>query len=178
MTASDGAYCAQLAQFTSVTVPLEDDSLSEIVRTGARRLLRALRNGQYPPNAFDELVAEVNVERGIELDLTTTYNFHHSPLAVPDVADVDLPAYIDGVRGDTTFDWVDKLQHENYKMYLDSWVDDQLHLMLRVDTACLPAEGIEPLLRAMEDAVVRLSLGDVPLAALAGLASPVLSRDR
>ena len=163
-TPEQARFAGQLAQFTSVAVGLADPSVSAVIREADRALREANENGQYPPAALDDLLCRLGAERAVTLDLTTTLNYHRSEPAVPDVPDPEFQSFVDAHRSSSTFAWTSKLELENYKLYMDAWLDTELHLGMRVDTRYLPPAETEAILRGMEQSLVRLATGDITVA--------------
>ncbi|WP_330241361.1 condensation domain-containing protein [Streptomyces sp. NBC_00525] len=152
-----------------VRADLTDGSFTELVRSVAQATKADLLRSQCDPAARDRLMARVNGERGVHLDLSSFFNdirvFMGGRSAEPD-HDADL----DALTSRTRLAWIGEWDRQDAKFFFHArTLGDCDHVYAMIDTAFMPAESAERLMRGLERVLITCAGADLPLSELRDL---------
>ncbi|WUS99719.1 condensation domain-containing protein [Streptomyces sp. NBC_00708] len=153
---SNGMVCADLA----------DGTFTGLVHSVAGATRADLLRSQCDPVERDRLMARVDRERGVRLDLSSFFNdirvFMGDRAAGPD-DDADLESLARGTR----LEWIGAWDRQDAKFFFHArTLGDCDHVYAMVDTAFMPAQSAELLMRGLEKVLVRAAGADLPLSEL------------
>lgn len=160
LSADDLWYVGGLTQHSVITIRTAGE-VREAIQHSALGSMNAVRYGRYPRPALDEVVHAVEARRGSGVELGCTYNFIHDGGWVPQPVDTDdLENTLRRLRRETSMEWWDAVERENYRLAFTAWgYPGPLVLRLQADTADFPQADITALLVAVERALCAVALG-------------------
>ncbi|WP_405939559.1 condensation domain-containing protein [Streptomyces sp. NBC_00726] len=156
---SNGLVCADLA----------DGTFTGLVHSVAQATRADLLRSQCDPAERERLTARVNDERGVHLDLSSFFNdirvFMGERSAGPDDS-----ADLDALASRTRLAWIGEWDRQDAKFFFHArTLGDCDHVYAMIDTAFMPAESAERLMRGLERVLITSAGADLPLSELRGL---------
>jgi hypothetical protein len=156
---SNGYVCADLGAAT----------FDELVRATASRNMVAQARSQCDPVRREEIVQEVGSARGLDFELSALFTDlrwadHSEPV---ETSAEDLAA----LREKTEVAWVGGWERMNASLFFHTFAEAESEpVCLLVDTAFVPVDRVEAVLRGLESTVVAAAVsGSAPLTSAAGL---------
>jgi len=143
-----------------VSIATDVATFDQLVPIAVEGSMRALRHGRFDTLAQQALLAEIQQDRGVPLDLRTRFNDMWS------VAGESRPTA--GLRQPaSTFEWVAETDNDTISFFLDIFGDpDEMRVRLLVDTYRIPDDAVPDLLTGFERLLIALVEHDVALADL------------
>ena len=153
-----------VAQAGVCAVDVAGASAAEVVERAGRGSITAYRHAYFDPEALDELVEQVSIERGEDANIRTYFN-NRGTYAPPRDADreVDpreLARELRAARRDTVFRWFarEELQRERFFVHVDDTPEGGLRFEIRIDTHYVSPAQAEAFAYAMEAAAIEAAL--------------------
>ncbi|MFJ6214082.1 condensation domain-containing protein [Streptomyces sp. NPDC092296] len=153
-----------VAQAGVCTVDVAGVSAAEAVERAGRGSMTAYRQAYFDPEALDELVARVSIERGEDVSIRTYFN-NRSTYALPadtdrEVDPEELARELRAARRDTVFRWFarEEDQAERFFVHVDDTPEGGLRFEIRVDTHYVSPAQAEAFAYAMEAAAIEAAL--------------------
>lgn len=149
-------------QDVPVFLDLSDAAMSDIIVRANTAILQAARFGQYPPAELAARRREIEIERGVALDLSCWLNYrlvgHRRPLS----PDPPSRAALAEAEKATRWRWNDGVDSSTstYFVFADD-AGDMIRFTLLVDTAVLPPDEAVAWLRSVERLLSATATGDV-----------------
>lgn len=145
---------------------LRGGTFADLVHRTALGTLQAMVRSQCDPVGRDQLIADVNNDRGVAMDLSSFFNDFRSrdtanPVLTPDDA-------LQALTETTTVDWIGQWERQDAKFFFHAASEDRCDpVYFMVDTAFIDRPTTERTLRALERLVVAAALRPgLPLAEL------------
>ncbi len=152
-----------------LVVDLPGGTVAAAVRATHKAATTAYFYGYYDPCAVDELVDSLAAQRGVRFDLSALYNDLSAFLDETDIVDVP-EADARKLLAESVIVQESTWDGQHCKMYLAAEPGTgicRLHLV--GDTAYLPLDAMETLLRGIEQIVLEAAYRDVAVADIPGL---------
>jgi hypothetical protein len=138
---------------------IPDATVDELVVYTRRRALVAYKNAYHDPDLRESMMAQVNLERGEQVDIECAFNDRR----LKPVEDGGPPPSAEQVRAalpDTAFQWLKGQDHRPYDrlyVYIDD-VPDTVQLTIATDLNYVSPEDLEACVRGMEELAVAAAL--------------------
>lgn len=137
-------------------------TFTDLVRTCASRTLLVQARGQCDPRDRSCVIAGINEERGINLDLSTFFNDFRGADPAPPTE--EHPPDLDALCGRTRLSWIGQWERQDAKFFFHVVHDDDCDPMyVMIDSAFIPLDDVGPLLLGLERLVVHAVRGPVRL---------------
>ncbi|MEV2245463.1 condensation domain-containing protein [Streptomyces sp. NPDC049970] len=139
-------------------------SAAEVVERAGRGSMTAYRHAYFDPEALDELVGRVSIERGEDANIRTYFNDRSTyapPAGSEREADPgELARELRAARRDTVFRWFarEEVQAERFFVHVDDTPEGGLRFEIRVDTHYVSPAQAEAFAYAMEAAAIEAAL--------------------
>jgi hypothetical protein len=162
-----------VAQAGVCAVDVAGADVTEVVERAARSSMTAYRHAYFDPEALDELVQRISVERGEDANIRTYLNDRSTytlPPATGRAADPqELARELRAARQETVFRWFarEEVQTERLFVHVDDTPEGGLRFEIRIDTHHLSPAQAEAFAYAMEAAAIEAALQE-PAAQIAG----------
>jgi hypothetical protein len=146
------------SQTVPLAVDLSSDDLGRVMASAHAASLGAARYGSSDPLATRRLTDEVLKERGQQLELGRTFNFHRTdtPDAIPDLDALEL----NSMKVKSTLSWGDTANEENMTFYAHvygTW--PKADMTFWIDTTYISRSELAALVLGMEDTLVAFATG-------------------
>ncbi|HEX6686379.1 MAG TPA: hypothetical protein VF062_26645, partial [Candidatus Limnocylindrales bacterium] len=148
-----------LIQAGLCVIDVPDGTVDAAAAATRRRAITAYKYAYYDPVRREELIARVNEERGEAVDLECSLNdirlTGRDSLGPP-----PTPEQIRAALPRTSFEWTDRQDRQPYdKLYVTvEDVPDSMRLTAYCDSHYLSSDGLEALVRGMEEVAVSAAL--------------------
>jgi hypothetical protein len=141
---------------------------ADVVKRAGQGSLTAYKHAYFDPEALEELVRRVSVERGTDADVRTYFN-NRSSYALPAAgtgAEPDAHALREA-RRDTVFRWYEQqeTQTERFVVHVDDAPSGGLRFEIHVDTHHVSPAQAEAFAYAMEAAAIEAAFPDTAVPA-------------
>lgn len=149
-----------VAQAGVCVVDVAGASAVEAVERAGRGSMTAYRHAYFDPEALDELVERVSIERGEDARIRTYFN-NRSTYAPAAFTDREAgPQELKAAGQDTTFRWFarEEVQKERFFVHVDDTPEGGLRFEIRVDTHYVSPAQAEAFAYAMEAAAIEAAL--------------------
>lgn len=144
-----------LCQNGILVVEVGDAPLDEVVDRAQRASLRASKNAYFNPDDHAEMLARVDRERGVHVDIACLFNARDQSGGPLDPDPLPTEAEVLAARERSVLSWgppMDVFPEKAMLNFEDSF--GAAELLLEADTHYVPAERMVELLRGMEEVVV------------------------
>ncbi|WP_345704110.1 condensation domain-containing protein [Kitasatospora paranensis] len=155
-----------VAQAGVCAVDVAGASAAEAVERAGRGSTTAYRHAYFDPEALDELVERVSIERGEDANIRTYFN-NRSTYALPaetgrEMDPQELAGELRAASRDTVFHWFarEEAQRERFFVHVDDTPEGGLRFEIRVDTHYVSPAQAEAFAYAMEAAAIEAALGE------------------
>lgn len=152
------------AQAGICAIDAEGAEAAEVVRRASRVSMTAFKHAYFDPEALDELVRRVSIERGTDADVRTYLN-NRSSYALPADGSQVAARDLREARHETVFRWYERQeeQTERFFVHVDDAPGGGLRFEIHVDTHHVSPAQAEDFAYAMESAAVEAAgAGAVP----------------
>ncbi|NJP43964.1 condensation domain-containing protein [Actinacidiphila epipremni] len=165
-----------VAQAGVCVIDVAGATAAEVVERARRGSMAAYKHAYFDPEALDELVARISVERGEDAEIRTYFN-NRSTYEPPPGAGADAEAdpqelarELLAARADTVFRWIaeEDAQTERFFMHVDDTAEGGLRFEIRIDTHYVSPAQAEAFAYAMEAAAIEAAVSEVVAEAVAG----------
>ena len=162
------------AQAGLVLLDVADSTVEDVIDRAGSAAMNALKHSYFDPKRLNELIEEIGLERGAELDIASFFNDRRATtMTSPAPADPEAPAGSAApqpagptsaedfakARAAGRFEWVQRRNDPVERLFLH--VDegpDGLSLIVEADTRGLSPAQIEQLVREIEQVAVEAAL--------------------
>jgi hypothetical protein len=160
-TALSDVVC-MVAQAGICAIDAEGADAAEVVRRAGRVSMTAFKHAYFDPEALDELVRQVSIERGIDAEARTYLN-NRSSYTLPADGTQVAARDVREARRETVFRWYERQQDrtERFFVHVDDAPGGGLRFEIHVDTHYVSPAQAEAFAYAMEAAAVEAA-GAVP----------------
>ncbi|MGC4897469.1 condensation domain-containing protein [Micromonospora sp. DT31] len=153
----------KLFQSSPLCLDLDGETFGDLVESTSRRLLRASRFGQCDPLQVAPLVHGDGPHRGAHLALPVVYDYHHREEAGADRV-VDGIDELRAVAVESTFRWLDTLDDENMRLYVQVHeFDVRARVVFWIDTHYLSRADLAAIVFGTERLLIEATAGEIPL---------------
>jgi hypothetical protein len=171
------------AQAGLVLLDVADSTVEDVIERAGPAAMNALKHSYFDPKRLNELIEEIGVERGAELDIASFFNDRRAtPMSSPSPADPEAPTgpaasapsatpaalkpadaataedYA-AARAASRFEWVQRRNDPVERLFLH--VDegpDAITVIVEADTRAMSPAQIEQLVREIEQVAVEAAL--------------------
>ncbi|MFI0944273.1 condensation domain-containing protein [Streptomyces sp. NPDC021020] len=144
-----------VAQAGVCAIDAADASAADVVRRAGQGALTAYKNAYFDPEALDELVGRISVERGTDASIRTYLN-DRSSYTLPAEDTGAGPRELREARRDTVFRWYEQQedQTERFFVHVDDTPEGGLRFEIHIDTHYVSPAQAEAFAYAMEAAAI------------------------
>ena len=151
-----------LCQNGILVVEVGDAPLDEVVDRAQRASLRASKSAHFDPADHAGMLARVDRERGVHVDIAVLFNARDQSGGPLDPTPLPTAAEIAAARDGSVLTWGEPIPFFPEKAMLNfEDTPDAVVLLLEADTHYVSAEEMVEMLRGMEDIVVAAAYPDV-----------------
>ncbi len=157
------ASVSPLAQSNVAAINVADSTFDEVVGKAWRAMTQAGRCSYFDPNQMAELVAQVNQERGEDVQVDVSFNDRRrTHLATPPLDTLPTESELAAARERATVRWESPLDTYDHTAYFHvNDVPDAIDYLLCADTHHLSPAEMESVVRCVEDVFVVAALDPI-----------------
>jgi Condensation domain len=148
-----------LIQISPYLLDVAGITVGEAVDRAAQSAINAYKNAYFNPYEQDEVIQQVEADRGEELDLSCFYNDRRQSDRGHATGGLATPEQIRAALGHSTLSWEPEINMPRRKIYFN--VDDPpgaIEFVMSVDTRYFARPDMEAIMRNVEEAVVQAAL--------------------
>ncbi|MGW5355591.1 condensation domain-containing protein [Streptomyces sp. NPDC004031] len=152
-----------VAQAGVCAIDVAGADAADAVRRAGQGAMTAYKHAYFDPEALDELVARISVERGTDANIRTYLNDRSSYALPPEGSTAPTDAReLRDARRDTVFRWYEQKedQTERFFVHVDDAPQGGLRFEIHMDTHYVSPAQAEAFAYAMEAAAIEAALPD------------------